>query len=135
MSITRNTLALAGVCAVIGLVVQDAGPAAARRRARWSGGHGDGMHGAGHERQPRGRVRPWASMRQAAGQAAEARKAGATAECTAAVAKLMPTKDSTARGEVGVYAGGSGREEGRARGGVVHRPSDGRARLPHSRKG
>jgi|EndMetStandDraft_5_1072996.scaffolds.fasta_scaffold16334_1 superoxide dismutase, Cu-Zn family len=82
MSITRNTLALAGVCAVIGLGVEMRAQQPATPAAPASGsGHGAG-HGAG----------------QAAGQAAGA-KAGATAGA-AAYAKLMPTKDSTARGEV-----------------------------------
>jgi Cu-Zn family superoxide dismutase len=71
MSITRNTLALAGVCAVIGLGVE--------MRAQ----------------QPATPAKP---AGQGAGAGAGA-AAGAGAG-KAASAKLMPTKDSTARGEV-----------------------------------
>jgi superoxide dismutase, Cu-Zn family len=87
MSITRNTLALAGVCAVIGLGVEmRAQQPATAKPAGLESGHAAG-HGAGH-----------GTAAQTAGQAAGA-KAGATAGA-AAYAKLMPTKDSTARGEV-----------------------------------
>ena len=67
MSITRNTLALAGVCAVIGLGVEMRAqqPATAK---------------------PAGQESAHAGHGEAAGKAA--------------YAKLMPTKDSTARGEV-----------------------------------
>ena len=86
MSITRNTLALAGVCAVIGLGVEMRAqqPATPAKPAG---------HGAGH-----GQAAPAQGAGQAASQSAGA-AAGANAG-KAAVAKLMPTKDSTARGEV-----------------------------------
>jgi Cu-Zn family superoxide dismutase len=72
MSITRNTLALAGVCAVIGLGVE--------MRAQ----------------QPATPAKP---AGQGAGQGAGA-AAGAAAGGKVYSAKLMPTKDATARGEV-----------------------------------
>jgi Cu-Zn family superoxide dismutase len=74
MSITRNTLALAGVCAVIGLGIE--------MRAQ----------------QPATPAKPTQGAGQGAGAAAGA-AAGASAGKVAS-AKLMPTKDSTARGEV-----------------------------------
>jgi Cu-Zn family superoxide dismutase len=73
MSITRNTLALAGVCAVIGLGVE--------MRAQ----------------QPATPAKP--ASGQGAGQGAGA-GAGAAAGAKVYAAKLMPTKDATARGEV-----------------------------------
>ena len=76
MSITRNTLALAGVCAVIGLGVE--------MRAQ----------------QPATPAKPApGAAGAAAGQAAGA-AAGAMAGAKVYAAKLMPTKDATARGEV-----------------------------------
>jgi Cu-Zn family superoxide dismutase len=81
MSITRNTLALAGVCAVIGLGVDMRAQQPATPAKPAGTGQGAGQ-GAG-----------------AASGAAAGAKAGAVAGA-AAVAKLMPTKDSTARGEV-----------------------------------
>src|SRR5262245_6906841 len=75
MSITRNTLALAGVCAVIGLGVE--------MRAQ----------------QPATPAKPAGQGAGAAAGSGAGAQAGAAAG-KAASAKLMPTKDSTARGEV-----------------------------------
>lgn len=85
MSITRNTLALAGVCAVIGLGVEMRAQQPATPAKPAGAGQGAGQ-GSG------------AGSGAAAGMGAGA-TAGAGAG-PAAVAKLMPTKDATARGEV-----------------------------------
>jgi Cu-Zn family superoxide dismutase len=81
MSITRKTLALAGVCAVVALGAEMRAQQAPAPAAAGHAGHGAEAQGAAMK---------------------------ADAKGAAAVAKLLPTKDNTARGEVTFTPEGKG---------------------------